>query len=212
MSNADINVLINDAHNIAKRRQGRWVTTYSGLTMGWSISQGAGSSTSNSTTTAAKAVEVRNIYRQTGSGDLNGHELERVGMHEIIRLQIDDPTQDAPTRFHAERVDGNQTATNVSPIRWRLWVHPLPDATYWFSSKVLLSADALSGSSDVIQLPESGAFAVVRDAAALGARIMGRSDEFIQQIRRWNPERYDSSTGQSIENLEHNGKPAEVVR
>lgn len=174
----------------------------------WSTAVGVGSALVSNPT---YVVEVLAVYRETSNNTyFSGPELERLPLEQIIKKQNDDPAQGTPRMCCPQPIDLNAAATSTTPISWRLWVWPIPDATYWYSLRHLRSM-AYFDSVGATATSHNEAYAIVRNAAALGARLLGRTDEVVEWIKRSTLETTRLGVMNARKALVRRNKPRELV-
>jgi len=179
---ANMDAIINSYYLMMMGETRRGISTLESLTAVWTTAQGA-KTASVGGGADEQAADFISVYRWAANNSDLGPEMEWLPLEEIIRLQNDQTTQAAPTHWHADRYDKGVSDTNPTPIHVRLWVWPIPDATYWYSAKVVRNGILLNGGSANIEMAEEDAQMMVRRAAAYGATLVGRPPELIERIR-----------------------------
>ena len=176
-----------------------------GSVSGLSVTAGVGVTTSNMTGVEAVtfAAELLSVHRESSPSATEGLQLERLTFLEIIKKQNNDTTQGPPRYYAAQRVEAGQTLSTVTPIRWRVWVWPLPDSTYYLSTRFIKTHYPQFYATS-IQMAQDEGWAVIRNAAVLAARILGKTDEEVANIKKSVPfyqqqsDRYNSEGTPSL--------------
>jgi hypothetical protein len=171
-------------HQKVERRTSEVTPTDSGLTYTTGVSV--------LTTTPTDWIEIVEAYKVTGSGVVFGTPLEIMDPASILRMQASDPAPGTPTRIAFTRLASSSTA-NVG--KWRAFVHPIPDTTYYVGILARKWPVLLGSPTDTPDLTELEAYTVARLAAAKAAGIFGEDQEFIGNILRDVPDQILSQIG-----------------
>ena len=182
MSTADITSMFNEAYIQWKVAVDPMVIEKPGSALATTFASGTKSTTVLGTPLIREFI---GCYRETSSSVIAiGPELERMEAYEILELQQSDTTQAAPTRYSVERVANY----NAEPL-WLMRVHPIPDSTYYVSARVKVHPTALANSTDAPDVNDEESWMLCRVAAARIARLIGRSDAYVDDLWRGVSER-----------------------
>ena len=196
MPDPDCNAILHDAFIGYKTMHSRWDTVFTGNAL-WSIAAGATKGTT-ANNTGRFLRQLKSVHRQTTATGLHGVEMEWLPFEDLIRLQNDDTTQAAPRFYHAMMFDDGGLSGNDSPVEWRLCVWPIPDALYYFSGRGLIQADRIDADGDLLEVPDDETYLVVRDASRMMARLLGKSEEFVQGIDAQMEQRIAASKARAV--------------
>lgn len=213
LDDATLDAWILDAYVMHRRRFTRWGMAMNGADTGFGMT--AGNVTSTTTTGQQSIAEHLSIYRQTTNTEENGVELEWMPLEEIVRLQVDQGAvgdRAAPRYCFAHRFDAGQAIASTSPIRWRLFCWPIPDGAYFFSAKVVTMAQLLTAGGQSFELPEDECYVMLREAAMLGACILGKPEEAKAGILRNSEAITEAAKSRAVKAAVRRGLPVEVAR
>lgn len=107
--------------------------------------------------------------------------LEKVTIQEINKFLIDDSSARSPQKFAAWRNNDDDT--------WSIRIWPKADGAYniqWFGMR---EPTALSADADLTPFQESSCRAIVAMASVKAARLLGRSDAYVQQLASLVPDK-----------------------
>lgn len=156
----------------------------SGLGQGFNFSvTGTGRATSTVTTIAEILACYQTAWDSTA---VFGVPMEKIELHEMIALQMEDQTQSAtPTKW---AVDRPYTTTGASVNRIALWIHPISSGLAGVAVAVRRAVPTMSGADVPNFTPEELDY-ICRIAAWDGARLVGRSPDFRDSIIATLPEK-----------------------
>lgn len=143
-------------------------------------------------------INIRRILQvmpttSAGSTSPAARPLKRVEPWELSKMQIDyanpvDLTHPYATVFAAWRA-GTETPTSVG--KWKLGLWRLTSATLTYMMRVLQEPSLLDATTNTTpDLTAPGCYALADMTAAIGARLIGRSEEEIADIKARIPNEY----------------------
>lgn len=154
------------------------------------ITSGASTSVAGQTTAALTPTNIRrilNVYPATGGASVSfgGVALSRMEPWEIRSMQFEDNTalgaSDFATAYAVTR-QGTPTAASVGKWNLHLWRVPQDGTSRYYVLEYLQDVTALSVSTDKADTTEAEDQMLCDMAAVIGARRLGRPDEFIASI------------------------------
>lgn len=139
---------------------------------------------------------ILNIYPTSSGSNPNptGGALEHLDEWEIRLAQSEDSAQGTPVRWGAVRQGADNTA--ASQGFWTVMLHPLPDGAKNYVIEALVTPALLTGTTEAPDVDDITSYAIAWIAAAVGARTMGRSEEFIADIKARIPDQLQAAYGQ----------------
>ena len=153
------------------------------------VSSGATTSAADTASVLLTPTNIRRIlhvYPGTGGASVafGGPALARMEPWEVRAMQWEDNTQLASSAFASHyALTRAATTTAASVGKWNLHLWRLPDATTrYYVLEYLADVTALSGSTDKADTTEAEDQMLCDMAAVIGARRLGRPDEFIADI------------------------------
>ena len=178
VSDARVNSAFNNAYVQFKAASEDRTYEYDATSLGTTVSAGD----LHVLTSDTQVQEIPAMYRATGATSFDGPELERVEIEEIIELQNSDATQAAPTRYAISRYQ-KQVANASVAGRFYIWLHPIPDDTYYIAAHVRLYVAQLTADSHLPDCTDEEQAAIELEAAANLARIMGHEKAYVDDLR-----------------------------
>lgn len=148
--------------------------TVSGLTFG--------ASTKFVTTSATNIRRILAVLRSASAGSTSpiSGPLEQIDDWELQQAQDVDPFTGTPSMWAAWRA-GTSTAADVG--KWTVGLWRLPDVTRYYILRALVEPAVLTNATDKPDLDDDTAYACAWMAAAIGARLIGRDEAFIGEIK-----------------------------
>lgn len=154
------------------------------------VTSGAFTSVAGQTGAALTPTNIRrilNVYPATGGASVSfaGPALSRMEPWEIRSLQFEDDTALGASAFataYAVTRAGTATAASVGKWTLHLWRIPQDANTRYYVLEYLQDVTALSGSTDKADTTEAEDQMLCDMAAFIGARRIGRPEEFINSI------------------------------
>jgi hypothetical protein len=154
------------------------------------VTSGASTSSAGQLTAALTPTNIRrilNVYPATGGASVafGGPALSRMEPWEIRAMQWEDNTALAADGFataYAVTRQGTATAASVGKWNLHLWRVPQDTNTRYYVLEYLQEVTALSGSTDKADITEAEDQMLCDMAAFIGARRLGRPEEFIASI------------------------------
>lgn len=137
------------------------------------------------------------LYPTTSSSSTvpTGVELERWEQFRLFQMQGEDTTTGQPSAYAAWKVS---TTAPSSVGRWSVGLWRIPDATYNILAEVVTEPTALASGTDRANLDDISAYAVTMMAAGIGARLLGRPQEFIAHIESKIPPALQAAKAQMV--------------
>lgn len=122
------------------------------------------------------------------------NELERMTVAQVLELQAAEPTRAAPSRYATERLQKTASTASASGA-FVVWLHPIPDTTYYLCGRVKYYVAQLTGDSHTPDCNDEEQRVITLRAARQMAKIMGHDDAFIADLDSQIPERYQAIFG-----------------
>lgn len=134
------------------------------------------------TTSVTNIRRILAVFRSgsAGSSTPTSGPLEQLDDWELQQAQDLDPFTGTPSMWAAWRA-GTSTAADVG--KWTVALWRVPDATKYFILRALVEPTVLSSGTDKPDMDDDTAYACAWMAAAIGARLMGRDEAFIGDIK-----------------------------
>lgn len=171
---------LNKAYVIIKGVQDDRPVDFSATDAGTTFALGARSVT----VTATNIRRILAVYRTNAVGSttpLNEAPLEYVDDWEMQLMQAQDSTQGTPSVWAAWRI-GTATAADVGKLTLGLW--RITDSQRYYMLRALVEPTLLVNDTDKPDVDDDTAYAIAWMAAAVGARIIGRDEAFISDIKK----------------------------
>lgn len=153
--------------------------------------------TLNATTTSVRSI-TNAFIRST-------QDLQRAEFMDLLRRATKEPTQSIPTHYAivsaVSSAPGVASTSHVYSVRW--W--PIPDATYSVDFYGNVQPVTLTGDSDYTPFQEAEARTIARMAAVEAARLLGRSQAFVQGVAAPLPDEIKAAMG--LQQIETRPKP-----
>lgn len=124
--------------------------------------------------------DVLQLMVTVSTGLTYGAPLEKISLADMIRLQNPDLTNSVvgtPARWALERVQ-----SSTSPGSITIYVHPIPDATYYYPAIVRKWVTPLSAGTDKMDVADPDSYNITLLAASELAYIIGKDMSFVQGI------------------------------
>lgn len=172
--------IVNACYVVVKGLQGDHRTQFIAA-----VTSGASVSVANTGIVLLSSVNIReivNVFPAPGAASTtpSGAQLERWPEWQSWAMRVESATAGTPTAFSAVR---QSTTVAASVGKWLLTFWRIPDASIDYVIEAVVEPPDLVADADIPDVKDTAAYAIAYMAAAVCARLLGRSDEQIADIK-----------------------------